>query len=431
MSIPVIEKGTPQEIKSFQEKKLKELLTYILANSTYYKNLFKANGIDVNSINTIEDLAKIPVTTKDDLYKFNKDFICVSPNKIIDYVTTSGTLGDPLTFALTNNDLERLAYNENISLACTGATSDDVFQLMTTLDRRFMAGLAYFLGIKQMGAGVIRVGNGMPEFQWDTIRRLHPTISIAVPSFVLKLIEFAEQNNIDYKNCSIKKIICIGESLRNEDFSLNTLGKRIKEKWDVELYSTYASTEMGAAFTECKAGKGGHHHPELLVVELLDEANKLVKDGKPGELTVTTLGVEGMPLLRFKTGDICVAHTEPCSCGRTTMRLSPILGRKQQMIKFKGTSLYPPSLYDVLNHVSYIKNYFVEVYTNDIDTDEISITIGVDNPPENFEKELKDHFRAKLRVAPHIKTDSPENITKLQFPEMSRKPITFFDRRKK
>lgn len=431
MSIPVIEKGTPQEIKSFQEKKLKELLTYILANSTYYKNLFKANGIDVNSINTIEDLAKVPVTTKDDLYKFNKDFICVSPNKIIDYVTTSGTLGDPLTFALTNNDLERLAYNENISLACTGATSDDVFQLMTTLDRRFMAGLAYFLGIKQMGAGVIRVGNGMPEFQWDTIKRLNPSIAIAVPSFVLKLIEFAEQNNIDYKNCSIKKIVCIGESLRNEDFSLNTLGKRIKEKWDVELYSTYASTEMGAAFTECKAGKGGHHHPELLVVELLDEANKPVKDGEPGELTVTTLGVEGMPLLRFKTGDICVAHTEPCSCGRTTMRLSPILGRKQQMIKFKGTSLYPPSLYDILNHISYIKNYIVEVHTNDIDTDEISITIGVIDPPQNFEKELKDHFRAKLRVAPHIKTDSPENITKLQFPEMSRKPITFFDRRKK
>lgn len=431
MSIPAIEKSSRQEIKSLQEKKLKELIQYTLSNSAYYKKSFRDNGINASSVNTIEDLVKIPVTTKDDLYNFNKDFICVPANKIIDYVTTSGTLGDPLTFALTNNDLERLAYNENISLACTGATSDDVFQLMTTLDRRFMAGLAYFLGIKQMGAGVIRVGNGIPEFQWDTIKRLSPSIAIAVPSFILKLIEFAEQNSIDYKNCSIKKIVCIGESLRNDDFSFNTLGKRIKDKWDVELYSTYASTEMGAAFTECNAGKGGHHHPELLIVELLDETNKPVKDGEPGELTVTTLGVEGMPLLRFKTGDICVAHNEPCSCGRTTMRLSPILGRKQQMIKFKGTSLYPPSLYDVLNHVPYIKNYFVEVYTNDIDTDEISITIGVNNPPPNFEKELKDHFRAKLRVAPNIKTDTPENITKIQFPEMSRKPITFFDRRKK
>lgn len=431
MAIPTIEKNTAQEIKFFQEKKLKDLVAYAISYSTYYKNLFKANGINAGSVNTIEDLTKIPVTTKDDLYKFNKDFICVQPNQIIDYVTTSGTLGDPLTFALTEKDLERLAYNECVSLECTGATSNDIFQLMTTLDRRFMAGLAYFLGIKKMGAGVIRVGNGMPEFQWDTIKRLNPTIAIAVPSFILKLIEFAEQNQIDYKNCSVKKIVCIGESIRNEDFSLNTLGKRIKEKWDVELFSTYASTEMGAAFTECNAGKGGHHHPELLIVELLDETNKPVKPGESGELTVTTLGVEGMPLLRFKTGDICIAHTEPCTCGRNTLRLSPILGRKQQMIKFKGTSLYPPSLYDILNHVPYIKNYIVEVHTNDIDTDEISITIGVNNPPQNFEKELKDHFRAKLRVAPNIKTDTPENITKLQFPEMSRKAITFFDRRKK
>jgi phenylacetate-CoA ligase len=302
---------------------------------------------------------------------------------------------------------------------------------MTTLDRRFMAGLAYFLGIKQMGAGVIRVGNGMPEFQWDTIKRLNPTIAIAVPSFILKLIEFAEQNNIDYKNCSIKKIVCIGEALRNEDFSLNTLGKRIKEKWDVELYSTYASTEMGAAFTECSAGKGGHHHPELLIIELLDDANQPVKAGEAGELTVTTLSVEGMPLLRFKTGDICVAHTEPCTCGRSSLRLSPIIGRKQHMIKFKGTTLYPPALYDILNHVPYIKNYIVEVHTNDIDTDEITITIGADNPPVNFEKELKDHFRAKLRVAPNIKTDTVASISQKQFPEMSRKAIIFFDRRKK
>lgn len=429
--IPEIETKSAADIKELQEKKLRELMAYVASRSVYYKNLFKANSISASDINSIEDLARIPVTTKDDLYKFNKDFICVEPSEIIDYVTTSGTLGDPLTFALTNKDLDRLAYNEKISLECAGGTKNDIYQLMTTLDRRFMAGLAYFLGIKEMGAGVIRVGNGMPEFQWDTIKRLNPTIAIAVPSFVLKLIEFAEQNNIDYKNCSIKKIVCIGESLRNEDFSLNTLGKRIKEKWDVELYSTYASTEMGAAFTECKAGKGGHHHPELLIVELLDEANKPVKNGQPGELTVTTLGVEGMPLLRFKTGDICIAHTEKCSCGRTTLRLSPIIGRKQQMIKFKGTSLYPPSLYDILNNVPYVKNYIVEVHTNDIETDEITITIGVINPPANFEKELKDHFRAKLRVAPNIRTDHPENITKLQLPEMSRKAITFFDRRKK
>lgn len=427
--IPDIETKSLQEIQIFQEKKLAELLTYVNTHSAFYKAHFKNNGIDITAIKTLHDLEKIPVTTKDDLHHYNSDFICVSSDDIIDYVTTSGTMGDPLTFVLTDKDLDRLAYNEYISLACAGGTKQDIYQLMTTIDRRFMAGMAYFLGLKKMGAGVVRVGNGMPEFQWDTIKRLNPTIAIAVPSFLIKLIEFAEQHGIDYKNCSIKKIVCIGEPIRNEDFSFNTLGKRITDKWPVALFSTYASTEMGAAFTECEAGVGGHHHPELLIVEFLDDHQKPVKEGEAGELTVTTLGVEGMPLIRFKTGDICKAHYAKCSCGRTTLRISPILGRKQQMIKFKGTSLYPPALYDVLNTIPYIKNYIVEVFTNDIGTDEIMITIGATDVPENFDKELKDHFRAKLRVAPGIILESPENITKRQFPEMSRKPITFIDRR--
>ena len=427
--LPEIETKSSSEIEQFQEKKLTSLLSYVNTHSKFYQTLFKENNIAISDIKTLSDLQKIPVTTKDDLYHHNQDFICVSPDKIIDYVTTSGTLGDPLTFVLTDKDLERLAYNEHISLACGGGSKNDIYQLMTTIDRRFMAGMAYFLGLKQMGAGVVRVGNGMPEFQWDTIKRLKPTIAIAVPSFLLKLIEFAEQNNIDYKNCSIKKVVCIGEPIRNEDFSYNTLGKRITDKWPLQLFSTYASTEMGAAFTECKEGNGGHHHPELLIVEFLDDSNQPVAKGEAGELTVTTLDVEGMPLIRFKTGDICKAHYEPCACGRTTFRISPILGRKQQMIKFKGTSLYPPALYDILNTVSYIKNYIVEVYTNDIGTDEILINIGAINPPENFDKDLKDHFRAKLRVAPTIVLDTPENISKRQLPEMSRKPITFIDKR--
>jgi phenylacetate-CoA ligase len=428
--LPQLETKSLQEIEQFQEKKLCDLLAYVNTHSTFYQARFRENKIDISNIRTLKDLQNIPVTTKDDLYNFNNDFICVTPDKIIDYVTTSGTLGDPLTFVLTDKDLERLAYNEHISLACAGGTKNDIYQLMTTIDRRFMAGMAYFLGLKQMGAGVIRVGNGMPEFQWDTIKRLKPTIAIAVPSFLLKLIEFAEQNQIDYKNCSIKKVVCIGEPIRNEDFSYNTLGKRITDKWPLQLFSTYASTEMGAAFTECEAEKGGHHHPELLIVEFLDENNHPVKHGEAGELTVTTLDVEGMPLIRFKTGDICKAHYEKCSCGRTTMRISPILGRKQQMIKFKGTSLYPPALYDILNTVPYIKNFIIEVYTNDIGTDEIVINIGAINPPENFDKELKDHFRAKLRVAPTIILENPETISRRQNPEMSRKPITFIDRRK-
>lgn len=427
--LPEIETKSLSEQKKYQEEKLPELLNYLQNNSKYYSELFKKNNIDISGINTIEDLQQLPVTTKDELQVRNNDFICVPPNKIIDYITTSGTLGDPVLFPMTDKDLDRLAYNESISFQCADSTSDDVFQLMTTLDKRFMAGLAYFLGIRKLGAGVVRVGGGIPELQWDTIRRINPTAFVTVPSFLLKLIEYAEANNINYKNTSITKAICIGEALRNQDFSLTTLGQKIQDKWNIKMYSTYASTEMSAAFTECSAGKGGHHHPELVIVEFLDEDNKPVAKGEAGEVTITTLGVEGMPLLRFKTGDLCHHYSEPCSCGRKTIRLGPIVGRKKQMIKYKGTTLYPPALYDILNNIEGVKNYVVEVFTNEIGTDEILIRIGCENIPENFEKDIKDHFRAKLRVAPQVKFENIDFVNKLQFPEFSRKPVVFFDKR--
>jgi len=428
---PKIEYSSREEIKNLQEEKLTGLLQYLSANSGFYKKLFTDNEIDVSAIKTIEDLVNIPPTTKDDLQKFNNEFICVPGEKIVDYITTSGTLGDPVTFAMTDNDLERLAYNECISFAVADGSSKDVYQLMTTIDRRFMAGLAYFLGVRKLGAGIVRVGNGMPELQWDTIQRIKPTAFITVPSFLLKLIEYAEENNIDYKSSSIKKAICIGEPLRNQDFSLTTLASRIKEKWDIQLFSTYASTEMSTAFTECSHGIGGHHHPELIIVEFLDDNDMPVAENEAGEVTVTTLGVEGMPLLRFKTGDICYHYTETCECGRTTMRLGPVIGRKKQMIKYKGTTLYPSALYDILDNIEHIKNYVVEVYTNSIGTDDIIIRVNVDFIPEDFDKKVKDHFRAKLRVAPQLVFEDEETLKTIRFPEDTRKARKFIDYRKK
>lgn len=419
------------KIKEYQETKLQAALQYLKEHSAFYQRMFEGQNIDINGIKTIEDLRQLPVTTKNDLQKYSEDFICVEKSRIIDYVTTSGTLGDPITFVLTSKDLDRLAYNEYLSFTTAGFTKDDIMQLMTTIDRRFMAGLAYFLGARELGMGVARVGNGIPELQWDTIERIQPTCGIAVPSFLIKLIDFAEKNKIDYNNSSVKKCLCIGESLRKENFELNTLGRRIQEKWSsMQLYSTYASTEMQASFTECDGFCGGHLQPELIIVEFLDDNDNPVGEGESGEVTITTLGVEGMPLLRFKTGDVCYHYTEPCSCGRNTTRLSSVLGRRGQMIKYKGTTLYPPALFDILDNIPHIKNYVVEVFTNDLGTDEILVRVGCDeNRSEAFIKEIKDLFRSKVRVAPNITFESPEYIAQIQTPPMSRKAVKFIDLR--
>ena len=412
-----------------QERKLQELLAYAARSSPFYREWFARHHIDITSIRTIDDLSIIPPTTKEDLQRRNDDFLCVGRDRIAEYTTTSGTLGSPVTIALTHNDLDRLADNEYHSFLCADGSAGDIYQLMLTLDRQFMAGIAYYSGIRKLGAGVIRLGPGVPALQWQTISRLKPTVLVAVPSFMLKLISYARENHIDLNRSSVKKAICIGENIRHPDFSLNILGKKIAEAWDIRLYSTYASTEMQTAFTECGEGKGGHLQPELLIVELLDDNDRKVGPGIPGEVTITTLGIEGMPLIRYKTGDICTYSDQPCACGRTSLRLSPIIGRKQQMIKFKGTTLYPPALFELLNEMEEVLDFVVEVYSNEVGLDEILLHLVPATRSEECDHRIRAYLQARLRVSPHIVYTDATDMQKMQFPEAGRKAIKFLDRR--
>ncbi|MEP6467108.1 MAG: AMP-binding protein [Parafilimonas sp.] len=417
------------EIKLMQQKKLHALLQYVNNNSPFYKKLFSQHHVDIKTIKTLEDISLLPVTNKDDLQQNNIDFLCVDKKNIIEYTSTSGTLGSPVSIALTENDLQRLAYNEYNSFVTADGTADDIYQLMLTLDRQFMAGIAYYSGIRKMGGGIIRLGPGVPALQWQTIQQQHPTIIVAVPSFILKLIQYAKEHNIDINKTSVKKAVCIGENIRNPDLSMNILGKKITESWNIHLYSTYASTEMQTAFTECSAGKGGHLNPGLLIVELLDENNKQVAANVPGEVTITTLDVEGMPLLRYKTGDVCMYFEDVCVCGRNTLRLSPIIGRRKQMIKFKGTTIYPSALFDLLNEINEVNDYVVEVLTNEVGLDEILLYLYVANINAENDYRIRSYLQARLRVSPLVKYVSEDEIKKMHFNEASRKINKFIDKR--
>ena len=430
--MPIVrEKDYQQRTKTtiMQEQKLHDLLLHLSQHSPFYSGLFTKHKINIADIKTLSDLALIPTTNKDDLQQRNQDFLCVPSDKVAEYTSTSGTLGNPVTIALTANDLDRLALNEYNSFLCADGSAKDIYQLMLTLDRQFMAGIAYYSGIRKLGAGAIRVGPGVPSLQWETIHRLKPTAVVAVPSFILKLIQFAKDTGISIHDTSVKKAICIGENIRNMDYSLSVLGKKITEAWNIKLYSTYASTEMQTAFTECSEGRGGHSQPELMIVELLDENNQPVEPHVPGEVTITTLGVEGMPLLRFKTGDICMYDDEPCACGRTGLRLSPVIGRKKQMIKFKGTTLYPPALFDLLSEREEILDFVIEVYSNEIGLDQLLLYLLPAEDNEETDRRIRAYLQARLRVSPLIKYLTAEEIQKKQFTEAGRKAMKFIDKR--
>jgi phenylacetate-CoA ligase len=418
------------ELRAFQEAKLRETLAYINAKSPYYRELFAKEKFDVTKAGHIEALRALPVTTKDDLQRRNLDFLCVPVTEVRDYVTTSGTLGEPVTFACTYNDLLRLGVSEMLSYEFAGCKPGDIIQLMCTIDRCFMAGNACLMGSIGYGTGIIRTGNGVPELQWNTIRRINPSTIVCVPSFILKLVDYALSHGIDYRRSSIRHAVCCGEAIRRDERELNILGAKVREAWpELTLHGNYASTEMQSSFSECEAECGHHHKPNLTIVEFLDEENRPVAEGEAGEVTITTLGVEGMPLVRFKTGDVCRHYDAPCSCGRNSLRLGPIIGRKGQMIKYKGTTLYPAALYDILDNIPDVSNYIVEVYTNQLGTDGIRILIGTTKPSELFVRQIKDVFRSKIRVAPDIVFEPIELLTRKQTPPTSRKLIKFFDYR--
>lgn len=407
---------------------LKDTILQIAARSPFYQKHLQ--HLNLSEMDFPSDLHKLPFTEKLDIFHHNEEFLAIPKHEVVDWVTTSGTLGDPVWFALSKKDLKRLAINEAGTYKLAGLEKGEIVLLTTTIDRRFMAGLAYYLGAGEHGISIIRNGPGIPQMQWDSIFQMKPSAIIAVPSFLLKLAEFARQNDIDLNTCSLKKAICIGENIRDENLKPNELAKRILEVWpNLKLFGTYASTEMSTAFTECEAGQGLHMQDELIHCEFLNENNEAVKPGELGELVITNLGVDAMPLLRFRTGDLMRHFTEPCSCGRKSLRIGPVEGRKQQMIKYRGTTLYPPALMNVLHESKEVDNFQLHLYTNSIGSDELHVWVSIKGEEEIVLNELKNRFRAKIRVSPHIIVQSFEEIEKSKWPEKTRKPILFIDHR--
>lgn len=421
MSQPLKEIETDNsKLKTYWTARLAEHVSLLKKHSPYYKTLEA-------TITSFDDLATLPFTSKDDIAAHNEDFLAIPMDQVKDFAATSGTLGDPVSVYLSEKDLLRLAQNEKGSLQIAGCSPTDVFQLMTTMDKQFMAGLAYHYGVRALGAGMVRTGPGVAYMQWRSILQYKPTVLIAVPSFIPFLLDYAAKNNIDPNTTSVKKIIAIGEALTNANLENGALMNRIKERWDVELISTYASTEMATAFTACSENSGLHVQPELIIVEVINEDGRQVAHGEVGEVVVTPLGVEGMPLLRYRTGDICKYYDTPCSCGRTSPRLGPVLGRRQQMIKLKGTTLYPNMIVEALNEIAELRQYIIEIDTNDWGGDELRIRCEASS--QGLPRLIKERLQSGLRVSPEVIVEDAGKLREMRFSESHRKPILVRDLR--
>lgn len=419
----------PERVRRVQERLLVRHLTYAAAASPYYRELFRERDIDPARIG-LENLTQLPCTSKDQLAGRNDDFLAVPMTSIVDVVLSSGTTGRPTTVMYTESDLERLAYNERISFAGCGLSSSDVVLLTCTMDRCFVAGLAYFSGVRSLGAAAVRNGLSSFESHLEIIRRLKPTVLVGVPSFLHKLGCFLDSRGMAPATAGVARLICIGEPVRDRSMKLLRVGENLERLWNARVYSTYASSEIVTSFCECTAQAGGHLHPDLAVVEIVDESGTPLPPGQVGEVVVTPLAIQGMPLVRFRTGDLSFLMDGPCRCGRTSPRLGPILGRKQQMLKLRGTTVYPTAINAVLDGYPGISEYYVAASSDGDLSDRVRVVVSLDDPSCSAEG-IMDRLQARLRVRPEVVIAGEDEVRSRVYPGNARKLIRFVDMRER
>ena len=396
------------------------------AGAPGYAEMFAAAGVDPATA-VPGDLARLPLLDRATLEARPERFI-PPRSRPVDLAMTSGTTGRPLVVPYTKNDLERLAFNEEMGFRTAGVSDRDTALLTVTLDRCFVAGLAYYSGLTRIGAAVIRSGPGQPARQWELIERFRPSLIVGVPSFLMALAAKGRQLGIDPAACGVEKLVTIGEPLRKADHGLTPLGRDLAAAWGAALYSSYGSTEMETAACECSAGRGAHVHPELLIVEIVDEAGRPVADGEAGEVVVTPLGVEGLPLVRFRTGDVARLHRGPCGCGLNTERLGAIEGRLAQRLKVKGTTIYPEMIFQALQEVREIGPVYIEARNAYDLSDEVTVVAGCDDAAVKADT-IADMLRARLRVRPEVVIKSRKEVVEAM-DTGGRKPTRFFDFRR-
>jgi phenylacetate-CoA ligase len=386
--------------------------------SPFYRELFHGHS-------DVPPIESLPTVDKRTLSERNLDFLCVPREQIVEVVTTSGTTGQPLLWMLTETDLRRLAVNERLSFECAGLTAQDTVLVAVALDRCFIAGLAYVLGLRELGCATVRTGAASPLLVLEMIQRVQPTAIVGVPSFLRLLATKARETGFDLANCSVKKLVCIGEPIRDAALNLNASGRAVETAWGAKAFSTYGVTELANSLCECSAGTGGHLHEEQLHLEILDDGGRPVADGEVGEVVATTFGVEAMPLIRYRTGDCGALFRNKCACGRISPRLGPVIGRKDQKLKLKGTSVFPSTLGAVLEESGGVDAYVIVARKEGDLSDAVEILYSGLTAPDA----LREALQARAKIAPAIRAVSRDEIETLQLPPNARKRRMFVDLR--
>ncbi|AKG92171.1 phenylacetate-CoA ligase [Geoglobus ahangari] len=389
------------QLEELQLKRLRWVVRHAYDNVPFYRRRMRELGVHPDDIRRREDIARLPFTTKEDLranYPFG--LMAVDRSELVRIHMSSGTSGKPKVVAYTERDLENWINMVARCLYMVGVRRGDVFQNMVSYTL-FTGGLGFHYAGERIGAMVVPSGTGNTEKQLQYMLDFGTTVIHATPSYALRIKEVAEERGIDPKSLPLR-IGCFGA----EPWSDNTR-KRLEDAFDIKAFDSYGLSEMngpGVAF-ECEEQNGLHIWHDHYFVEVVDpETGEPLAEGERGELVLTPLTKEAMPLIRYRTGDVTyIMDYEKCSCGRTHPKIHRILGRVDDMIVVRGINVYPSQIEHVLMNIPEVGDHFQVLITRNGSLDEI--TVRVEMRDEIFTGELEDFRRIQGKVSKALQTE--------------------------
>ena len=426
---PEFETLSVSEIRDLQLKRLKDTVKHCM-NSEFYKKRFQEAGITPDDIKTLDDLKKIPFTTKQDLrdtYPFGMASIPLK--ECVRLHSSSGTTGNPTVILHSQKDLDEWANAVARCLWMVGLRPEDVFQNSSGYGM-FTGGLGFQYGAERLGMLTVPAAAGNSLRQIKFITDFGTTAIHAIPSYVTRLKEVMDQQGVDPQRDTKLKTLIIGAEPHSEEQR-----KRIEKMMGVKAYNSFGMSEMcgpGVAF-ECKEQNGLHIWEDYYIVEIVDpETLEPVPEGEIGEMVLTTLNREAMPLLRYRTRDLTRILGHDCPCGRHHVRLDRMKGRSDDMIVLRGVNIFPIQIEKILMQFKELSTNYLITLTTDGDNDNMTVEVELEelftDDYSRLEKLTKDITRAlkdEILLTPRVKL-----VAKGTLPVSEGKAVRVVDKRK-
>ncbi|RKX78861.1 MAG: phenylacetate--CoA ligase [Spirochaetes bacterium] len=413
---PEAEANCLYELRKRQAESLVRQVRNVYAHVPFYKKKMDNAGVKPEDIQSLEDIAKLPFTTKHELRDtYPYGLLAVPESHIVEVHTSSGTTGTPVVDAYTRGDIEIWAEVMARTLAMAGAGSGDVIQNAYGYGL-FTGGLGVHYGARKLGANVIPISAGNTKRQLMVMKDFGTTILTCTPSYSLFLAEAADEEGIDFRKLKLKAG-CLGA----EPWSEN-MRREIEDELNIHAYDIYGLTEIigPGVSSECEEKNGLHINEDHFYPEIIDpQSGEVLPEGEKGELVFTTLTKEGTPVIRFRTRDITYLFRDKCSCGRTVIKMHRLLGRTDDMLIIRGVNVFPSQIEQVLMRIEETEpHYQIIVDRGKTHLDEIEVLVEVEESffsdetraLERIREKISEEIKSELGISAHIKLVEPHTI---------------------